>query len=321
MARYAPTAKDLASRDVVSRAMTLEIREGRGVGPDADHIYLHLDHLPPETLAERLPGISETAKIFAGVDVTKEPAPVLPTVHYNMGGIPTNWKTQVVSDAEDTIVPGLLAAGESGCASVHGANRLGANSLLDLVVFGRQAADTTAELVKPNSPPVKFPANAGEACIARFDHLRNASGPIPTAVLRRELQVSMQKYAPVYRNAEDLAKGKAIVDDVMRKYKDVGLTDKSLIWNTDLVETFELQNLINQAAQEIHSAEARQESRGAHAHETYPDRDDVKWMKHTLSWVDNPIVEEGKVVLKYRRVIDQPLDSEMHHVPPAKRVY
>merc|ERR1712179_763276 len=204
MARYAPTAKDLASRDVVSRAMTMEIREGRGVGPNKDHIYLHLDHLPPETLAERLPGISETAKIFAGVDVTKEPAPVLPTVHYNMGGIPTNWKTQVVSGAANEIVPGLLAAGEAGCASVHGANRLGANSLLDLVVFGRQSADTTAELVKPNSAPVVLPANAGEKTLARLDQLRWAKGPIPTAMLRRELQTMMQTYAPVYRNAEDL---------------------------------------------------------------------------------------------------------------------
>merc|ERR1712012_436319 len=239
MARYAPTAKDLASRDVVSRAMTMEVREGRGVGPNKDHIYLHLDPLPPETLAERLPGISETAKIFAGVDVTKEPAPVLPTVHYNMGGIPTNWKTQCIKDASNAIVPGLLAAGESGSASVHGANRLGANSLLDLVVFGRQAADTTAELVKPNSPPVQLPANAGEATIARMDQMRNCKGPIPTANLRRELQVSMQKYAPVYRNSEDLAKG-----------KDVGITDRSMVWNTDLIETLELENLMNQAVQE-----------------------------------------------------------------------
>lgn len=321
MARYAPTAKDLASRDVVSRAMTLEIREGHGVGPNKDHIYLHLDHLPPETLAERLPGISETAKIFAGVDVTKEPAPVLPTVHYNMGGIPTNWKTQVVRDAEDTIVPGLLAAGEAGCASVHGANRLGANSLLDLVVFGRQAADTTAELVKPNSPPVALPKNAGEASIARMDKMRHATGPIPTAVLRRELQVTMQKYAPVYRNADDLAKGKDAVVEVMKKYKDVGVSDRTMVWNTDLIETLELENLINQAAQEMYAAEARKESRGAHAHENFPDRDDENWMKHTLSWLDKPYVEDAKVVLKYRRVIDQPLDKEMHHVPPAKRVY
>jgi len=246
---------------------------------------------------------------------------VLPTVHYNMGGIPTNWKTQVVKDASNVIVPGLLAAGEAGCASVHGANRLGANSLLDLVVFGRQAADTTAELVKPNSPAIKLPANAGEQSIARMDKMRYAKGPLPTAEVRRELQVSMQKYAPVYRNSDDLAKGKDVVDSVMKKYKDVGITDRSMVWNTDLIETLELENLLGQAAQEIHSAEARQESRGAHAHENYPDRDDEKWMKHTLSWLDKTYVEDAKVVLKYRDVIDQPLDKEMHHVPPAKRVY
>merc|ERR1712118_491823 len=246
MARYAPTAKDLASRDVVSRAMTMEIREGRGVGPNSDHIYLHLDHLPPETLAERLPGISETAKIFAGVDVTKEPAPVLPTVHYNMGGIPTNWKCQVLKGKCETIVPGLLAAGEAGSASVHGANRLGANSLLDLVVFGRQAADTTAELVKPNSPPVVLPANAGEESIARLEWARQAKGSIPTAVLRTELQQAMQKYAPVYRNGDDLRKGIKIVADVVKKYEHVTVEDKSLIWNTDLIEAMELENLLTQ---------------------------------------------------------------------------
>jgi len=238
-----------------------------------------------------------------------------------MGGIPTNWKTQVVKGACNTIVPGLLAAGEAGSASVHGANRLGANSLLDLVVFGRQAADTTAELVKPNSPPVQLPKNAGEASIMRMDKIRNCKGPIPTADLRRELQVSMQKYAPVYRNSEDLKKGKVVIDEIMKKYTDVGITDRSMIWNTDLIETLELENLINQAAQEMHSAEARQESRGAHAHENFPDRDDEKWMKHTISYLDKPFVEDAKVVLKYRAVLDQPLDKEMHHVPPAKRVY
>jgi succinate dehydrogenase (ubiquinone) flavoprotein subunit len=321
MARYAPTAKDLASRDVVSRAMTMEIREGRGVGPNKDHIYLHLDHLPPETLAERLPGISETAKIFAGVDVTKEPAPVLPTVHYNMGGIPTNWKTQVVEGASNKIIPGLYAAGEAGCASVHGANRLGANSLLDLVVFGRQAADTTAQIVKPNSPAVQLPANAGEQSIARMDKIRHSKGSIPTAELRVELQRTMQKYAPVYRNSDDLKIGKVKVAEVMKKYKDVGITDRSMVWNTDLIETLELENLINQATQEMVAAENRQESRGAHAHENFPDRNDKEWMKHTLTWLDKPYVEDANVVLKYREVIDQPLDDEMHHVPPVKRVY
>mmetsp|Transcript_120208 Transcript_120208/g.188590 ORF Transcript_120208/g.188590 Transcript_120208/m.188590 type:complete len:627 (-) Transcript_120208:220-2100(-) len=321
MARYAPTAKDLASRDVVSRAMTMEIREGRGVGPNADHIYLHLDHLPPETLAERLPGISETAKIFAGVDVTKEPAPVLPTVHYNMGGIPTDWRCQVLKGKCNTVVPGLLAAGEAASASVHGANRLGANSLLDLVVFGRQSADTTAQLVKPNSPPITFPASAGEKTIARLDKIRNAKGPIPTADLRRELQVTMQKLAPVYRNADDLKKGTEEIPKIMKKYTDVGIKDRTLIWNTDLIETLELENLINQASQQMMSAEARQESRGAHAHENFPDRNDEIWMKHTLSYLDSTYVEDANVVLDYRAVIDQPLDDEMHHVPPAKRVY
>lgn len=321
MARYAPTAKDLASRDVVSRAMTMEIREGRGVGPNKDHIYLHLDHLPPETLAERLPGISETAKIFAGVDVTKEPAPVLPTVHYNMGGVPTNWKTQVLDGPDNNIIKGLLAAGEVGSASVHGANRLGANSLLDLVVFGRQAADTTAEIVTPNSPPMKIPDNAGERSIKRMDQLRNASGPIPTAMLRRELQVMMQTHAPVYRNAKDMEVGVEKIQTIMKKFKDVGVTDRSLVWNTDLIETIELENLLNQACQEMFSAENRKESRGAHAHENFPDRDDKEWMKHTLSWVTGTEIETGEVILGYRAVIDQPLDDEMHHVPPVKRVY
>merc|ERR1719284_2392243 len=299
----------------------MEVREGRGVGPNKDHIYLHLDHLPPETLAERLPGISETAKIFAGVDVTKEPAPVLPTVHYNMGGMPTNWKTQCLRDETGAIVPGLCSAGESGCASVHGANRLGANSLLDLVVFGRQAADTTAELVKPNSPAIKLPASAGEETLTRLEKIRNASGPIPTAVLRRELQVTMQSLAPVYRNSKDLKKGTEEIPKIVKKYKDIGITDRTMIWNTDLIEALELENLLNQASQQMVAAEARKESRGAHAQEDYPDRDDENWMKHSLTFLDKPYVEDATVTLDYRAVIDQPLDKEMHHVPPAKRVY
>merc|ERR1719305_808905 len=244
MERYAPSATDLASRDVVSRAMTMEIREGRGVGKEKDHCYLHLDHLPAELLAERLPGISETAAIFAGVDVTREPIPVLPTVHYNMGGIPTNHLGEVLRPTgsdPDAIVPGLLAAGEAACASVHGANRLGANSLLDLVVFGRTSAETVIEMVKPNSPPVKMPANGGEAAIKRLDHVRHKEGSIPTAALRMELQQNMQKYAPVYRNSKDMKEGVGVIKDVLKKYKDVKVKDKTMIWNTDLIETLELE--------------------------------------------------------------------------------
>jgi len=339
MARYAPTAKDLASRDVVSRAMTMEVREGRGVGPNKDHIYLHLDHLPPDTLHERLPGISETAKIFAGVDVTKEPIPVLPTVHYNMGGAPTNWKTQVLTmkgkkydgkndhteasmkSMTEEIVPGLMAAGEASCASVHGANRLGANSLLDLVVFGRQAADTAAELVKPNSPPKPIPKDAGEYAISRMDAILNRQKGIPTAKIRTQLQTAMQKYAPVYRNGDDLRKGVKIVADVVKLYDQVTVEDKSLIWNTDLIEAMELENLLTQGYQQIVAAENREESRGAQAREDFPDRCDTKWPKHTLTWQSEKATEKMSVPLTYREVITQPLDDEMHHVPPAKRVY
>merc|ERR1719267_86065 len=318
--------------------MTMEVREGRGVGPNKDHIYLHLDHLPPDTLHERLPGISETAKIFAGVDVTKEPIPVLPTVHYNMGGAPTNWKTQVLTmkgakyskddhseaalkSMKEEIVPGLMAAGEASCASVHGANRLGANSLLDLVVFGRQAADTAAELVKPNSPPKPIPKDAGEYPISRMDAILNSKGSIPTAKIRTELQQAMQKYAPVYRNGDDLRKGIQIVADVVKKYEHVTIEDKSLIWNTDLIEAMELENLLSQGYQQIVAAENREESRGAQAREDFPDRCDTKWPKHTLTWQSTRATEKMEVPLTYREVITQPLDDEMHHVPPAKRVY
>lgn len=325
MARYAPTAKDLASRDVVSRAMTMEIREGRGVGPNKDHCYLHLDHLPAETLHERLPGISETAKIFAGVDVTKEPIPVLPTVHYNMGGIPTNWKTEVIApttkEPHGPIVKGLYAAGEAAAASVHGANRLGANSLLDLVFFGRTAADTIAATFPPNQPPVDIPKDAGEYSISRFDRILNNTGGIPTAHLRQQLQSLMQKYAPVYRNSKDLEKGCEEIKSVISEYKNVCVKDKTMIWNTDLIEAIELENLISQGAQTLISAEARKESRGAQAHEDYPDRDDKNFLKHTLSYQSVPETENAKFTLQYRPVILEPLDDEMESVPLAKRVY
>jgi succinate dehydrogenase (ubiquinone) flavoprotein subunit len=325
MARYAPTAKDLASRDVVSRAMTMEIREGRGVGPNKDHCYLHLDHLPAESLHERLPGISETAKIFAGVDVTKEPIPVLPTVHYNMGGIPTNWKTEVIApttkEPHGPIVKGLYAAGEAAAASVHGANRLGANSLLDLVVFGRTAADTIAATFPPNQPPVDIPKDAGEYSISRFDRILNNKGGISTAHLRQKLQKTMQTHAPVYRNSKDLEEGCVLIKDIIAEYKDVCVKDKTMIWNTDLIEALELENLISQGAQTLISAEARKESRGAQAHEDYPDRDDKNFLKHTLSYQSVPEVENASFSLQYRPVILEPLDDEMESVPLAKRVY
>ncbi|KAK9828846.1 hypothetical protein WJX72_002385 [[Myrmecia] bisecta] len=324
MERYAPTAKDLASRDVVSRSMTMEIREGRGVGPEKDHIYLHLNHLPPELLAERLPGISETAAIFAGVDVTKEPIPVIPTVHYNMGGIPTTYTGQVVNptkDNPDRIVPGLFAAGEAACASVHGANRLGANSLLDIVVFGRACANRAAELTKPGTPHKDLPADAGEDTIARLDKLRNAKGPLHTSAIRRDMQRIMQSDAAVFRTEETLQDGCKKIDDCVDSFEQIGIQDRSMVWNTDLLEAMELENLLINAAVTMHSAEARKESRGAHSREDFPKRDDADWMKHTAAFFNYGSPSKDKVKIGYRPVHSQPLDNEMPHVPPKARTY
>jgi succinate dehydrogenase / fumarate reductase, flavoprotein subunit len=320
MERYAPSARDLASRDVVSRAMTVEIREGRGVGPKKDHIYLHLDHLDPAMLHERLPGISESARVFSGVDVTRQPIPVLPTAHYCMGGIPANYHGEAIRPSDgnpDATVPGLMAAGEAACVSVHGANRLGCNSLLDIVVFGRAAALRCAEKLTAKARQPELPPDAGEETLARFDRLRNAKGGTPTSTLRLHMQRAMQSYATVFRTASILQEGKEALREVWNGLSDIAVSDRSMIWNSDLVESLEFENLLLQATALVNSAIARTESRGAHAREDFPKRDDQNWMKHTLAWVD----PNGAVRLDYRPVHTYTLSKDIQYIEPTARVY
>ena len=324
MERYAPSAKDLASRDVVARSMAMEMREGRGVGKEKDHIFLHLDHIDPKVLHERLPGITETGKIFAGVDLTRQPLPVTPTVHYNMGGVPCNYHGEVVrlKDGDpDSVVPGLFAVGEAACVSVHGANRLGSNSLIDLVVFGRATGLRLKETLKPNTTHNPLPAGSEEMALSRLDHFRHASGSTPTAKLRGEMQRTMQRHCAVFRDSALLAEGVEKIEAIYQGVQDVGVVDRSLIWNTDLVETLELDNLIGQAVVTMKSAANRKESRGAHMHEDFPERDDANWMKHTITTFEGWGGKSGATAIDYRPVHDYTLTDDVDYIKPKKRVY